>query len=126
MRLMSMIVAVFVLCMPLLAKQDKEKKLNKKELTGFSKEDRGIMRDTLPPGLQKKVARGKPLPPGWEKKVRVGYRLPVEYHTHIEPVPVTVVRRLPPIGPNEEIVRVENKIIKMVKATKLIIDIFEL
>src|SRR5262245_8603927 len=23
---------------------------------------------SLPPGLQKKVARGKPLPPGWQKK----------------------------------------------------------
>jgi hypothetical protein len=24
----------------------------------------------LPPGLQKKVARGKPLPPGWQKKLQ--------------------------------------------------------
>ena len=25
---------------------------------------------SLPPGLQKKVARGKPLPPGWQKKLQ--------------------------------------------------------
>ncbi|MDN3652263.1 hypothetical protein QWY77_05755 [Thalassotalea ponticola] len=26
----------------------------------------------LPPGLQKKVAKGKALPPGWQKKLQVG------------------------------------------------------
>jgi len=35
----------------------------------------------LPPGLQKKVARGGQLPPGWQKK--------------FEPFPVDVERRLP-------------------------------
>src|SRR5262249_47930353 len=25
---------------------------------------------SLPPGLQKKLARGKPLPPGWQKKLQ--------------------------------------------------------
>ena len=25
---------------------------------------------TLPPGLQKKLAKGKPLPPGWQKKLQ--------------------------------------------------------
>lgn len=37
----------------------------------------------LPPGLQKKVARGGQLPPGWRKKV--------------EPFPVVVERRLTPL-----------------------------
>lgn len=37
----------------------------------------------LPPGLQKKVARGRPLPPGWQKK--------------FEPFPVAVERRLSPL-----------------------------
>lgn len=37
----------------------------------------------LPPGLQKKVARGGELPPGWQKK--------------LEPFPVVVERRLPPL-----------------------------
>lgn len=35
----------------------------------------------LPPGLRKKVARGKPLPPGWRKK--------------LEPFPVALERQLP-------------------------------
>jgi hypothetical protein len=38
---------------------------------------------SLPPGLQKKVARGKPLPPGWQKK--------------LQPFPVEVERRLSPL-----------------------------
>lgn len=38
---------------------------------------------SLPPGLQKKVARGKPLPPGWQKK--------------LEPFPREVERRLAPL-----------------------------
>ena len=40
---------------------------------------------SLPPGLQKKLARGKPLPPGWQKK--------------LQPFPSDVdVRLVPPCG----------------------------
>jgi hypothetical protein len=39
----------------------------------------------LPPGLQKKVARGGQLPPGWRKK--------------FEPFPLAVERRLPVLPP---------------------------
>ena len=39
----------------------------------------------LPPGLQKKVARGGQLPPGWQKKLR--------------PFPVDLERRLPVLPP---------------------------
>jgi len=37
----------------------------------------------LPPGLQKKIARGGQLPPGWQKK--------------LEPFPVAIERRLAPL-----------------------------
>lgn len=37
----------------------------------------------LPPGLQKKVARGRALPPGWQKK--------------FEPFPVAIERKLQPL-----------------------------
>lgn len=40
----------------------------------------------LPPGLQKKVARGGQLPPGWQKK--------------FEPFPVVLERRLQPLPPD--------------------------
>ena len=54
----------------------------------FASTDVTVLRDyyvpayrNLPPGLQKKVARGGQLPPGWQKK--------------FEPFPVEVERRLP-------------------------------
>jgi hypothetical protein len=59
----------------------------------FGSADVGILRDYyapryrhLPPGLQKKVARGGELPPGWKKK--------------FEPFPAEIERRLPalPVG----------------------------
>lgn len=126
MRLAILLLSAFVMAMPLLAKSDKAKKGKKEELSGFSTQERGIIRSTLPPGLQKKLAKGKQLPPGWAKKVRVGERFPAQYLEYVEPVPVTIIKQLPPIRPTEEIVRVENKIIKIVKATQLIIDVFEL
>ncbi|KIO35696.1 MULTISPECIES: hypothetical protein [unclassified Shewanella] len=35
---------------------------------------------SLPPGLQKKVARGEPLPPGWQKKLHKGDYLSDDYY----------------------------------------------
>jgi len=56
----------------------------------FGSADVVILRDyyepryrRLPPGLQKKVARGGQLPPGWKKR--------------FEPFPVAVEHRLPPL-----------------------------
>jgi hypothetical protein len=59
----------------------------------FGSSDVTVIRDhyapryrNLPPGLQKKVARGGQLPPGWQKK--------------FEPFPTVVERRLPPLPPD--------------------------
>ena len=59
----------------------------------FGSADVTIIRDhyapryrDLPPGLQKKVARGGQLPPGWQKK--------------FEPFPTVIERRLPPLPPD--------------------------
>ena len=41
-------------------------------------------RRALPPGLQKKVARGKPLPPGWQKKLQP---FPAELERQLSPLP---------------------------------------
>ncbi len=37
---------------------------------------------SLPPGLQKKLARGKPLPPGWQKKLQP---FPLEIENRLDP-----------------------------------------
>jgi Ni/Co efflux regulator RcnB len=39
---------------------------------------------SLPPGLQKKLARGGQLPPGWQKKMQP---FPVEVERRLEPLP---------------------------------------
>src|SRR5262245_15808537 len=49
------------------------------------REHYGPRYNNLPPGLQRKVARGGQLPPGWQKK--------------FEPFPVGIERRLTPLPP---------------------------
>lgn len=80
----------------------------------------------LPPGLQKKVARGKPLPPGWQKKLARGERLDHEYYGWGRALPDDLLRRLPPPPPGSEILRIEDRIIRLDAATRTILDVFGL
>lgn len=41
----------------------------------------------LPPGLAKKLRRGKPLPPGWQKKLAPGYVIEEAWWSDFQPVP---------------------------------------
>lgn len=83
-------------------------------------------RKKLPPGLQKKVARGKALPPGWQKKVAAGESLDYQVYRQGESLPDDLLRRLPqpPIG--SEVLRIEDKIIRLNSATRTILDVFDL
>jgi hypothetical protein len=70
----------------------------------------------LPPGLQKKAARGEPLPPGWQKKLQVGRIMDRDIYRH-----GTIVV---PVDPHGLItVRVEGRLVRLVEATHEIIDI---
>lgn len=80
----------------------------------------------LPPGLQKKVARGKALPPGWQKKVAPGERLDYSVYHQGESLPDILLRRLPPQPVGTEILQVEDKIMILDTATRIIFDIFDL
>lgn len=79
----------------------------------------------LPPGLAKKVARGRPLPPGWQKKLVVGQVLPQEIYVHAEPVPPPVVAQLPPARKGTITVVISGKIVRLIEATMEILDVFE-
>jgi hypothetical protein len=82
----------------------------------FAKNDKSKGR--LPPGLQKKVDRGMSLPPGWQKKLAKGEILddrvykqakivvPIDTHGHIT-------------------VHIEGKIVRLIAATREIIDILQ-
>lgn len=80
----------------------------------------------LPPGLRKKVARGKALPPGWQKKVEPGQSLNYQVYRQGEHLPDNLLRRLPPPPVGSEILQVEDKIFRLNSATRTILDVFDL
>jgi hypothetical protein len=78
----------------------------------------------LPPGLAKKVARGGKLPPGWEKKCVPGERMPLEVYERCHPLPPQLVVRLPAPPDSTITVAVDGKIVRLVRATLEILDVF--
>lgn len=80
----------------------------------------------IPPGLQKKLARGGELPPGWQKKVARGEVMPSEVYKYSTRVPQDVWAKLPPQPPGTVIVNVEGKVVRLMEATRTIIDVLEL
>ena len=86
---------------------------------------RGRKGQGLPPGLAKKVARGKGLPPGWQKKCVGGQIMPVEVYEHCHPLPPELVVKLPPPPPGTITVTIGGKVVRLVKATREILDVFD-
>lgn len=80
---------------------------------------------TLPPGLQKKVDRGGELPPGWKKKLEVGTVLDPEVDKASTPLPEEILKRLPEIPQDTEILQVGDEIIRVIESTREIIGIFD-
>lgn len=74
---------------------------------------------SLPQGLQMKLDRGGSLPPGWERKLRPGTVLEEPLYQHSEIVIPVDTRGL-------LTVRIEGKLIRLVEATREIIDIVEI
>jgi hypothetical protein len=80
----------------------------------------------LPPGLQKKLARGGQLPPGWQKKVARGEVMDTAVYAQTKPIPVELVKQLPPQPDGTIIVTVEGKLVRLIEATRTILDVFEI
>ncbi len=80
----------------------------------------------LPPGLQKKVARGKALPPGWQKKVTPGRSLDYHIYRQSERLPDSLMQRLPKPPVGTEILQIEDKVVLLNSATRNILDAFDL
>ena len=64
---------------------------------------------SLPPGLQKKVARGGTLPPGWQKK--------------FEPLPVSLERRLAPLPSTHRRGVIDGRAVIYDQRTHVIVDL---
>jgi hypothetical protein len=79
----------------------------------------------LPPGLAKKVARGGDLPPGWQKKCVRGEILPEHVFKHSHPLPHEVLVKLPSPPAGTILVAIDGKIVRLAKATREILDVFD-
>lgn len=77
----------------------------------------------LPKGLAKK--HGKPLPPGWQKKCVPGQIMPPAVFEVAQPLPAPLVAKLPPPAPGVITVTVEGKVVRLLKATHEILDVFD-
>lgn len=94
---------------PVYAKQNKKDKKHK----------------NLPPGLAKKVERGEKLPPGWQKKLAKGEVLDAKVYANAEPLSEKEKNKLPPSPAGTKLLKIENKIIRILDSTRTILDIFE-
>ncbi len=77
----------------------------------------------LPPGLQKKVARGGQLPPGWQKKLARGEVLDGDLYESSSALPRGVLDRLPRGPKGTSIRRVDDRVARIVDATGVILDV---
>ncbi len=104
-----------------------EKKIIKKYLKGLSaKKKNKVKKKSLPPGLAKKLARGGTLPPGWQKKVARGEVMDYEVYNNAIPLPEELLRKLSTIPEGTVLLQVGKKIVKVIEASRKIVDLFEL
>jgi hypothetical protein len=73
---------------------------------------------SLPPGLQKKVARGDSLPPGWQKKLAVGEPLERQVYDSADIV-------FPVDDQGVITVEVEGKVVRLIKESLDVIEILQ-
>ena len=103
-----------------------ERNLIRAQLLGQKRKASQQEHKELPPGLKKKVARGKALPPGWQKKIEVGHSLDYQLYRQGESLPDLLLQRLPQPPAGSEILQIEDKIIRVNSATRTILDLFDL
>ena len=145
-RIAILIIVALTITLPVQAKQKKSKQHETSQVdverkASFGPAERNLIRSyllgpqhsvsqqkhkKLPPGLQKKVARGKALPPGWQKKVTLGRTLDYHVYRQGESLPDILLRRLPPPPIGSKILQVEDKIIRLNSAARTVLDVFDL
>jgi hypothetical protein len=106
--------------------REKIRQYYQKDRQTVVKEEKGKKKKSLPPGLKKKVARGGELPPGWQKKVAKGEVLDADIYSHSEKVPYGLIKDLEQQPEDTELIKVEGKIIRILKTTRSILDEFDL
>jgi hypothetical protein len=74
----------------------------------------------------KKAARDAKLPPGWQKKIARDEILPETVYRQAQPLPEVVIRKLPPPPAGTILVILDDKVLRLLEATRTIVDVFEL
>ncbi len=80
----------------------------------------------LPPGLQKKLARGGSLPPGWQMKLQRGEVIDRETYREAEPMPDELLRRVTGREDAVELLRVGDRILRVMEGRGTILDVIDL
>ena len=88
--------------------------------------DKGGKAKPLPPGLQKKLARGGELPPGWQKKLARGEVVDGQVWSQSRRLPPELLGRLGAMPPDTEIRYIEDKVYRVIRDSREIIDILGL
>jgi hypothetical protein len=73
-----------------------------------------------------KAARGAKPPTGWQKKIARGEILPETVYKQAQPLPEVVIRTLPPPPAGTTLVILDDKVLRLLEATRTIVDVFEL
>jgi hypothetical protein len=73
-----------------------------------------------------KAARSAKLPPGWQKKITRGEVLPEIVYAQAQPLPEVVIRKLPPPPAGTILVILDDKVLRLLEATRTTVDVFEL
>ncbi len=76
---------------------------------------------SIPYGLQKKTQKGEPLPPGWQKKIRKGEVMDEDMLKRAK----VIHSKDYPKTPGSEIYQIENKIFRVMKATREILEVIK-
>lgn len=103
---------------------DKERQTIQGYVGRFGKQE-GKHPRQLPPGLAKKVARGHTLPPRWEETCVRGQQMPVAVYRECRPLPRELAIQLPVPQVGTVTVAVGGKAVRLLEATREILDVFD-
>lgn len=79
-------------------------------------------RGQLPPGLAKK----NKIPPGWQKKLARGERIPDDVWSHRVPLPREIDSKLPRLEDGVVRVRIDDRVVRVAERTREVLDVIEL
>lgn len=86
--------------------------------------DKPKKKKNLPPGLQKKLARGGELPPGWQKKVARGEVLDAGLYRQSRSLPEELLNRLS-TDADTELRLLDDRVVRIMDDSRAILDVLQ-